>query len=450
MRGEHSVFSALQEMEAVQWMSASQVHERQRLRLTAILEYAARNCPWYREAIPIGTGGAPHQNVEDLLARCPVLTKDDLQTSLALLRSRSFRGRATAKTTGGSTGQPVILHKDRAATGREMAATWLSYGWFGVRIGDRSARFWGSPHTWRRRLRYFGADFAMNRVRFSAFSFNETDLSRYWHRMLRFQPQYLHGYVSMLEAVARFVQKEGWDGRRLAKLKVVVATAEVLSEPQRALLSETFGVPVLNEYGCGEVGPIAYGCPAGSLHIMTENLFVEILDDQGNPSAPGDAGHIVITDLNNRAMPLIRYQVGDFGVMGGPCPCGRGFPVLGSVWGRAYDFVEGPNGERFHGEFFMYAFEDLRSSGVPVQQFKVVQESQRRLRVLVRCGESQNHEVVPRIRKALVERLPGMEFVIETVSEIARAPSGKMRVIENPWRETGGTNGDGSAASGTP
>jgi phenylacetate-CoA ligase len=197
---------------------------------------------------------------------------------------------------------------------------------------------------------------------------------------------------------------------------------------------------VQDEYGCGEVGPIAYQCEQGRLHVMSENLLVEVLTEKGELAGPGQTGEIVVTDLNNRAMPLIRYRLGDFAVVGRPCSCGRGFPVLENIRGRAYDFVERADGRRYHGEFFMYLFEDLRSHGLPIGQFQITQIARRALEILVVTPESASAEVEARIGHQLGDRLPGMEVTVRRVESIPREASGKMRVIRSMVAKAGGTS----------
>jgi phenylacetate-CoA ligase len=218
-------------------------------------------------------------------------------------------------------------------------------------------------------------------------------------------------------------------------LKSVITTSEVLSPAQRDLIQQAFGVPVQDEYGCGEVGPIAYECEEGRLHVMSENLVVELVTASGEPAEVGESGEIVVTDLNNRAMPLVRYRLGDFGVQGPACRCGRGFPVLEKIWGRAYDFVRTADGRRYHGEFFMYLFEDLRASGSQIGQFQITQEGPQALSVLVVTPEGAGEEVGARIRAQLNDALSGMQVTVRRVAGIPREPSGKMRVIRNTWLE---------------
>lgn len=403
VRGEGAVFRFLGEFRAAERLTAHEMHSRQTDRLASLLRYARTSSRYYSGLVP--DRRLASEDVRSTLEEIPVLRKQDLRREVENLLARPQPRRVTRKITGGSTGEAVTVVKDHDAIAREMAASWLGYGWFGIEIGDRAARFWGSPHSLARRARFAAADVAMHRIRFSAFAFDERDLDRYWRRCLTFRPRYFYGYASMLEEFARFVMKRGYDGASL-HLKAVVSTSEVLSEPQRKLISAVFRTRVQNEYGCGEVGPIAYECPEGRLHVMSENVVVELLTPTGKAAAVGETGEVVVTDLNNRAMPLIRYAVGDFAVPAGQCPCGRPFPTLERVWGRAYDFVQTRSGRRFHGEFFMYYFEELRAAGIDVAKFKVVQDTLDHVDLLLVLPQSYGSEVEQHIALGLQERLP--------------------------------------------
>ena len=438
VRGEGSVFRRLRALEQLQWRSEDELRERQSARLARTLGHAAAS-PYYRQRwgrlAQEGAGDDPFECLRSL----PLLTKADLQESAATLRStRPPAGRTTTKVTGGSTGQPVTIVKHRSAIAAEMAASWLGYGWFGIRRGDRGVRFWGQPATLKRRLRFAAADLATHRIRFSAFAFGDDDLERYWRRCLRYRPDFFYGYASMLGAFAEFVLRRGYDGSALP-LKAIVSTSEVLTEPQRRAMREAFGVPVQNEYGCGELGPLAYECEAGGLHLMTENQVVEVLRPDGSPAAPGESGEVVVTDLNNFAMPLVRYRVGDLATPARACTCGRGFPTLERVWGREYDFVQGPDGRRYHGEFFMYLFEDLRSAGAAIGKFQVVQRAADRVELrVVPAGDFHALEEA-RLLAVARERLPGVHLSVLRVPELPPLASGKTAVVQNPWlRQAGG------------
>lgn len=394
-------------------------------RLARVLD-AARRVPFYGTSMD--RVGAADRDPLMQLSQFPLLRKADLQSRLEELRVPGA-SRGTRKTTGGSTGEPVTVVKSHHGVARERAASWLGYGWFGVRIGDRAVRFWGEPRTRGRQVRSFLADVAMNRKRLSAFAFREQDLRQYWETCRRFRPRYLYGYASMLEEFARYVLRENLPGRSL-NLKVVIPTAEPLTASRRTVMEEAFGSPVQNEYGCGEVGPIAYECPEGLLHIMSQNVLMEVLDKNAEPVGPGGSGEIVVTDLNNRSTLLLRYVLGDYATVASGCDCGRAFPALSAVWGRAYDFLEDSTGRRYHGEAVMYIFEDLRDRGVEVGRFQVIQGRPGHIRVRVvppaGGGKPVDTEAIERM---CVERLGGMETMIELVDTIPRAASGKIHLI---------------------
>jgi phenylacetate-CoA ligase len=426
--GEGILFQRLRALEAMQWWSHERLAGLQAERLAELLSFAADHTTHYQERIgKVRPGG---DEAAGLLASLPILEKSDIQTSVDALVSRPAPGPIAWKTTGGSTGQAVTIAKDRVALAHERAAMWLGYGWSGIHFGDRCARFWGSQFDGRRRAVGRAGDFAMNRVRFSAFAFDDADLERYWRQCLAFQPDYLYGYVSMLEAFASFLERKGYDGRMLGA-RAVIPTSEVLSPPQRVLLERVFGVRVAIEYGCGEVGPIAYECEKGSLHLMVTDLVVEFLDRDDKPVEKGETGQIVLTDLNSKAMPLIRYRIGDNGIAGESCECGRGLPVLAKIWGRAYDVVQGLDGRRFHGEFFMYLFEDLRKAGHDIKQFQVIQEERAHLNVLISSSDATIAAITPDIRRRLETSLPGMTIGVERREKIERSPSGKMQIVRN-------------------
>lgn len=428
LRGEGAVFRMLKELHAAEQLTARELRSRQDERLASLLRYARTNSQYYSDRVP--DRPFTPEDIRSTLEQMPILRKHDLRRDVDSLLARPQPPHVTRKITGGSTGEAVTVFKDGVALAHERAASWLGYGWFGINVGDRGARFWGTPQSLRRRARYDAADFAMHRIRFSAFAFDEADLERYWRKCLSFRPRFFYGYASMLEEFARFVMNEDYDGGSLG-LKAVVSTSEVLSDPQRTLISTAFRTKVQNEYGCGEVGPIAYECPEGRLHVMSENLVVELLTPQGEAAAVGDTGEVVVTDLNNRAMPLMRYALGDFAVWADGCDCGRPFPTLERVWGRAYDFVEAPSGRRFHGEFFMYYFEELRAAGVDVSKFKVVQDTVEHIDLLLVLPSSSGNEIEQRIARGLQQRLSGMAVSARRVPAIDPLPSGKTQIILN-------------------
>jgi phenylacetate-CoA ligase len=419
------VLRYLRALEHTQRVSVSELRELQVGRLRALVNGACATVPHYRRTI--SSPAPPIRDIGDL-RNLPFVEKRELREHLDLFRAVPLPGRCVAKTTGGSTGEPVTILKTADATARELAAMWRGYRWAGIDIGARQARFWGVPFTRRERNRARLIDFVCHRRRCSAFAFDSGSMDRYGRRLQRFQPTYFYGYVSMLVAFANHYRARS--ARPPFRLRCIVTTSEVLTAGDRMLLEDVFEAPVFNEYGCGEVGTIAHECEHGRLHLNEENMVVEVLDGE-TACAPGQKGELVITELNNSAMPLIRYRTGDFGAISPhPCPCGRTLAVLDQVFGRAYDFVSTADGKQFHGEFLMYIFEETQRHQLGIAQFQVQQETLTRFCVRIVPGPDFNAGSTQRIAARMREYL-GQEIEIrfDTVADIPREPSGKMRVI---------------------
>lgn len=416
----------LREYRTAQWFPPDQIRGLQAAALGRLLRHCSGS-EFHRKRgaalLSSSSGG------ERLLDGLPLMTKTDLAESLDEIVVKSHLSGATRKTTGGSTGQPVTLLKNPDALARERAATYRAYEWAGVEPGAPQGRFWGVPHTSSRRLYYAIADIVANRRRFSAFNFNEETLNRYFLQLVKFRPKYLYGYVSMLHQFARFVHETK---RRIPNSVVgVITTSEVLTDGVRSQLKSWLGVPVFNEYGCGEVGSIAHECEHGRLHIMAENLIVEIIDEAGRPAKQGE---IVVTDLHNMTTPLIRYRLGDFAtIQPGVCECGRGLPCIEKIHGRAYDMVQTPSGLKVHPESIIYVFEMLKEQGLPISQFQVEQVSRDLLviRLVGNVDASMEAQVAE-----LLRRYVSSEFRLEfqRVSSLARERSGKLRLVKRSFR----------------
>ena len=427
----------LRRYEESQWWAPGRLAATQERDLVEILRYSVSSTAHYA-AVAREVGIDPLKAEASDLLRLPLLTKTDLVEHGDSLRGPIPSWQTSWKTTGGSTGVAVRLSKDRRATAAEQAASWRSYGWYGIRPGDRQARFWGTPQTQRTKVRYAAIDFVLNRDRFSAFAFRRDDLGRYYARVAKTRPSWVYGYVSMLVQFAQYCIDESLPLATVG-VRAVVTTSEVLTAGDRAIISKAFAAPVYDEYGCGEVGAILYECELGTRHLMAENLFVELIPDP-TPLEPA-AARIVITDLHNRAMPLLRYDLGDRVLPIAPCSCGRGLPSFGSVFGRSYDFIETSDGTRYHGEFFLYVLESARDRGLPVRQAQFVQIATDlvELRIVAVTGR-EGSEAGAWMASELERRCSGkLRVNVKEVPAIEREASGKIRLIRAymPQRQAG-------------
>ena len=167
-------------------------------------------------------------------------------------------------------------------------------------------------------------------------------------------PDYLLSHTSNLELLASLLLDEP---RRFPRLSAIQAISETLTDEAQTKIEAAFQAPVKNVYSCAEAGYLASPCPAGrGLHVHSENVILEILDDAGQPSAPGETGRVVLTVLHNFRTPFIRYEIGDLATLAPePCRCGRGLPLLTRVQGKVRPHFRLAGGRRKHSSDLVHA-----------------------------------------------------------------------------------------------
>jgi phenylacetate-CoA ligase len=226
---------------------------------------------------------------------------------------------------------------------------------------------------------------------------------------------YLASYPSSAYALAQEVVRLGRTDLRMA---AVYTNAEPLLPQQRATIAAAFQCAVRETYGMAEAVAAASECSGGRLHEWPEFGYVELHDH----------GELVATGLLNPDMPLIRYRVGDRAQPaqanngGGPCPCGRGLPLMGRVEGRMNDLLITPDGRPV---FWLNPV----FYGLPVRQSQIVQEHLDVLRVRVTPGAGFSGATERTIVQRLQERMGDVRVIVDRVIEVPRTSNGKLRAI---------------------
>jgi phenylacetate-CoA ligase len=396
--------------------------KRQRL-----VRYALEKVPFYRKRYgDAGISAADIARPEDF-HRLPLLTKADLRENFDELVSPDARPRhLRLSTTGGSTGVPVKVYHDERFP--EVAIGWRALEWWGLSPGVNAAFAW-------RRMRKGWAKQAINdaiwwptrRIFLDAASMNEQAVDELLEAFNRLKPPLLQGYVGAIEHLALCVRERGM---KVHSPQAVWVTSAPVSAAQRRLISEAFGAPVYDQYGCCEVSWLAAECGAHhGLHINYDCRHVEFLDDEGRPCLPGTLGNVVITDLENFAFPLIRYVPGDLGrALNERCPCGITLPLMDAVKGRITDIIKLPNGTRIAGDFLTTIFDGFPDA---VDGFQVRQHKDYSITIYVvpAKGDPGVQGTLKSVRDELARNVGGQVPV--TMEEVARIDSdrGKTRFV---------------------
>ncbi|HSB66942.1 MAG TPA: AMP-binding protein [Anaerolineales bacterium] len=425
--GRH-ILERLNDLNQTQWLSYEDLMKLQHDKLLRLLEYAYQNVPYYRRTFD-AAGLHPNDLRQDLagLNQLPVLTKTMVQEHWnEMLTTEPERRNSLSKaSTSGSTGQPLVFMQDADFRDSVTADIQRHMGWAGWKLGESQAVIWGAPFTssLSRRVRTQLIDMVWNRIQINAFTMTEQAMANFAEQVRRWKPRILFGYASSVQRFAQFVKNSPYRG---LTFDAVFTGAELLLPAVRDYLKETFECQVFNHYGTNELGGMACECEAHTgLHISVENSYVEILKE-GCPAKPGEVGDLIITNLNNRGMPFIRYSIGDGGAWyaGDACPCGRALPRLSSIDGRKADAFQTLDGRSIWTGFTGAAFRCLAHPAI--RQFQVVQKSLDHIIVrLVKMGE-----LPPGILEEITQTMQaafgtGVVINFEYPTEIPALPSGK-------------------------
>jgi phenylacetate-CoA ligase len=430
-----TILSKCRELERLQWRPAETIREYQSARLRSLVADCAGRIPYYRDLFrECGVRPESIRTVDDL-AGVPILTKSRLRQNLdAIVRKDGF-GRVYGHQSSGSTGEPKVLWTDADCESFRMAALFRSRRWWGWALGAPVLEIWGTYHLQPSLKRGFRMSWIENRSRISLMHFTRESIAEVWKEFLRRKGAYLRGYVSSIYATAKGFEEAGRNASDLG-IRAVCTTSERLYTHQRRLIEKVFACPVIDEYGASELGVIAFQCPSGGMHLMEENCIAEFVE----PERPGPEGakRLILTDLNNRATPLIRYEIGDFVRPDPtPCACGSGLRKIQIDIGRDSEIIRLPDGSQMSPVLFchmgQYSFYEI---GKKIRQFRVVQKSLDGFEVDVACRPEDRGDVESYLRRAFQEDFGGLvNLTIRFLDDIPPDASGKQKMFISEIRD---------------
>jgi phenylacetate-CoA ligase len=417
------------ELKQSQWLTPAQVKELQEMKLRKLVRHAYQHVPYYRQKFDeAGIKPADIQTLEDL-HKIPLLSKQDVRENIYfdLLSDNHRKDEILRIQTSGSTGEPFVCFADRHQLEIRWAATQRSLEWTGYRFGDRQARLWhqtiGMNFTQIAREKL---DAWFNKRLFvPAYELSDKNLRKFIEMIEKQQPVLIDGYAESFNFLAHYIKQNGLPS---IQPKAIMSSAQSLPEQSREIIEKAFNCKVFDKYGSREFSGIAYECDAhDGHHVVAESYIVEILKD-GRAAKPGEVGEIVITDLSNNCLPLIRYRIGDLAVAMDDtetCACGRGLPRVGKIEGRVQAIIVGTNGNYVPGTFFAHLFKDY---DYIIRQYQVLQEDVGLMLLKIIKAPSFNNDSFQEVLTELKKFLGAdMKINVEFVDHIPMVRTGKQQ-----------------------
>ncbi|MBW2569489.1 MAG: phenylacetate--CoA ligase family protein [Deltaproteobacteria bacterium] len=418
----------LQTLKRFSRRSREEIRSLQNYKLSKIVKHAYDTVPFYKKRFD-SAGISPHDICgQNDLKGIPELSREDIQKHGCEMISSSIDLMKCYKgSSSGSTGQPVVYYRDRRGLSCEQAARYFGWGLSGWRFGAPFLSIWGNPTTVRQdwsRLSSKAKSILFFERKVPAYRLiNEENFYRLYEIHQKMSVKFIQGYTNAIYAYANFINMKDLDR---PQTQGVLTTAENLQPHQREIIEYALG-PVYDFYGCGEINSVAFQCGFGEhYHIIEPHVILEYgdtVDDMGNRK-------FLITDLDNYAMPFIRYVNGDMGLPGSEnkCPCGSSFSTLGGVSGRTGDVIRTPEGGILSIPSFLGSRLLKELKGLIRYQVEIVERGAIIIRLQV--NPHFNREEKEIITKSLREYIPdSIDWSIALADDILPDNNGKFKLV---------------------
>ena len=411
-------------LESSQKWSKQELDSFRNEKMRKLIDHCYKNVPYYQR-IMADRRLTPKdfKSVEDL-CKLPILTKDTLRACAQELQAHNAsRMKVSLAITGGTTGEPIRVCRD-----------WNCQAW-GSMCFERGLK-WGGREANESRIMLFGGSLGISKQRLTmrigsyfrgdlflpAFELRESNVLHYAERIRKSGSQFLVGYSSAIYRLATLLIQQG----QKVKLKAVFPTAELFLPEWAQATGDAFDCPILPFYGCGEVNSLGYSTPKQSGYLVPdEHAVIEVMTNDSSYFY-GD-GRFLITDLDNYAMPIIRYLNGDAGKVSPP-DGGYPFNRIERLDGRFNSLLMTDSGDLISGVIGTHVFRHT----VSVKRYQIVQEEP--LRVVIKIVPEV--EITEGDRELILEQFSRhlgskMKITIQIVHDLPVPPSGKSIFVIN-------------------
>lgn len=382
--------------------------------LSNLIDHATSTTPFYKEFSHL-------TNLEDF----PVIKKTTVQNNFEEFKSQPYIDLPKFKVaTSGSTGIPFFLFQNENKKKRNTADTIYFLQQANYTLGERLYDL----EVWRGINMNSPTKALLQNLKYVDITrFSDDEIENFLAELKKDNsPRHLIGFVSAFENICKYLDKKGAAPLNL-NIKSVVAISEYLTDYVKDTMQKYFQVPVVSRYSNEEIGIIAQQLPdmnKTDFKINWGSYHVEILDmEKDIPAKPGQAGRIVVTDLFNYCMPLLRYDTGDIARFGKDEISGA--PTFKGLEGRKMDMVYDTSGTLIS-SFIIYT--KFYNYYTLIKQYQFIQEDQKSYRIKLNL-EGQfdfENELIQDVKKDFGE---DALVTVEYVDEIPALSSGKRKKV---------------------
>lgn len=412
-------------------MDRASLLKSQNHRLRNILLHAYENTGYYKQLFDSYNLDVNSDDFVSRFSELPLLTKKIVKQNYDELIAKNIPlSEITKASTGGSTGVPMYFLRDKECLYLRRGQELFFDDWMNYKIGKKVGYFVSGSHFDGRisKLKFKIRNSLTDRmVSFDPHEITEEYMASFLKQYNSFKPEVIKCFPNALTPFVHFIKK---NNLKVAPVKTISCTGETLYKQQKEMFEDVFKAEVFEKVGTRESGVFACECKEHQgLHIFTEGVYLELIKQDGSHARDGDMGKVVITDLFNKAMPLIRYEIGDMAVSNGDklCKCGSSLPLLRSYLGRTRDIIVDDEGNPRPGYLFVEIIKNLNLNA----QIQVYQPEKEK--VLIRIVKKSEEDISTNELLSQFQEILGknISVTVEYVEEIPRDPSGKYSYVKS-------------------
>lgn len=416
----------LKELETTQWWSPSDIRELQNEKFRNLIKHTYESVPYYYEMFrQLKLTPSDFKSTDDI-QKLPILDKETIKRNFPdkIVSSNVDLKTLISGFSSGSTGEPFQYMMSKKEKTLKWASFFRFWKWAGYDFGMKYVNLTGYPHFAFKKSKFLSTveGKLMRVLPLLPFEMNQRNITDYIRKIFDFNPEIIRGYTSSITYLAKYLEEH----QLYMNLLAVLVTGETLTEAQRRLIERVFNCKIFNGYG-GEGMEIFAECERHEgMHVNDENIFVEIIRDNERVFT-GTVGRIVLTNLNNYAMPFIRYDIKDAASFSSrKCSCGRGLTLVKNMEGRLADILVTSNGKILVVHFFTGLFEFVQE----VKNFQVVQSSLNEITIRIvkektYCLRNEKY-ILKEIQRYVGDEV---KLNLQYVEEIEKTRTGKRRLF---------------------
>jgi phenylacetate-CoA ligase len=400
-----------------------QINEYKHEKLREMLDFAYKNVPYYREIwknIKAKNPLADHLDINNW----PILEKDEVRNNPDLFIADGLNKKSLIHIpTSGTSGKPMnFWFDDYTMSYYHSMREYRLKTWHGIGENENWANIGGQLicDVKQKKPPFWIWNFTMRQLYLSSYHITPENTKFYLEALSKYKIQYIICYVSSIYNLAN----EGLlQNLVMPKLKLIITNAEPLYKHQRETIEKAFGCPVVETYGPCEFSLSASEDKNGMMYNWPEVGYLEFLKDDGSISSEGK-GEILTTGLLNKAMPLIRYRLGDSGVYCSGESGNLPYDYFTEITGRTDDMVLTAEGK------LVGRLDPVFKSNLQIKEAQIVQENFTTFTIKLVADKGFTSHDTESIESRLKDRV-GQDITVnfEMLDKIPRGPNGKFKAV---------------------